>query len=172
MSSSEWQWLVDPGVEPRPDARERLLEAAADPSGPVLLASKVVTPSGELDPGSLPIPETLDPDLDADACERGLLAIRVARPGAVLVRRELGVPGRHGFLAWSASVLRSGPGLLVPLSVAVRHAPAHDELLGMGSLLAGNSLALREKPWFAFHALSLVAGRAKHTFPSKKSSAA
>ncbi len=153
--------MVDPGVEPRPDARDRLLEAADDPSGPVLLASKVVTPGGASDPGSLPIPETLDPDLDADVCSRGLLAIRVARPGAVLVRRDLAPPpsGPRGFLAWSAGVLRHGPGLLVPSSVAVRHSPVRGELLELGLLVAGRSLSAREKPWFAFHLLERAASR-------------
>jgi len=171
-SSSEWLWLVDPGVTPHPDARERLLEAADDPSRPVLLASKVITPSGSLDPGSLPIPETLDPDLDADACSRGLLAIRVARPGAVLVRRDVAPSppsGRRGFLAWSAGVLRRGPGLLVPSSVAVRHMPVHGELREMGLLVAGRSLSLREKPWFLFHLLERLAKRGS---PGKNSSAA
>jgi hypothetical protein len=128
----------------------------------VLLAGKVVTPSGELDPGSLPVPETLDPDLDADACERGLLAIRVARPGAVLVRRDVaGAPPSdpRAFLAWSARVLRSGPGLLVPSSVSVRHGPAVSDRRGLARLLAGNGLALREKPWFAAHLAERTASR-------------
>jgi hypothetical protein len=162
---AEWLWLLDASVEPGPDALERLADVAEDHGplpAPVLLASRVVAPGGETDLASLPVAEVLDPDLGAEACARRLLAVRVVRPGSLLVRRDVaGSPplGGRGFLTWSARVLRSGPGLLVPTSVAVRvpgspqdeRRRARADLLGLAGLVTGDALAAGEKPWFAFH---------------------
>ncbi len=150
-------------MEPTAGTLERLLEVAEDPGplpAPFLLASKVVTPGGTTDPASLPVPEVLDADLVAEACARRLLAIRVVRPGSLLVRREVASPPPGGgFMPWSARVLRQGPGLLVPGSVVLRtpgdarqeRRRERTDVLGLARLVASDALAYREKPWFVFH---------------------
>ena len=149
----EWTWLVDAGVEPAPDALERLLEHAGVFDS-VLLASRVVGPGGRLDPGSLPVPENRDLDLAVAAYERHLVALRVARRSSLLVhRRALVAPAEEGDLAWTAALLRTSPGLLVPDSVVVRTAAprrAPVEARARLRLIASDALDASEKPWFAF----------------------
>ena len=172
----QWRWVVDPGVSPHPDARERLLEAADDPSPPVLLASKVVTPAGSLDPGSLPIPETLDPRIwmptPAPAGFSLFASLGRGRCSCAATSR-LPLRAGAGFFAWSAGVLRRGPGLLVPSSVAVlgTRLPTASCWRWVFSLLVV-SLSVREKPSVScFTSLSVRPGRSTHPL-LKKSSAA
>jgi hypothetical protein len=146
-------------VTPQPEALERLLAAVErlnELPAPVLLASNVVTPGGSPDPGSLPVPEVLDPDLGAAACARRLLSIRVARPGSLLVHRRglerLGLPTAGREVEWTARLIKRGPGLLVPDSIAVRRPPTRrPDLAGLLRLVLSDALERREKPWFCFH---------------------
>jgi hypothetical protein len=164
---ADWFWLVDGSTAPEPTALERLLEAL-EPLGsltpPVLLASKIVTPDGSPDPGSLPIPQILDPDLAVAACERHLLSIRVARRGSLLVHRG-GLPrdGSDRDLEWTARLLRDAHGFLVPQSVAVRTSVRRSEAAPLLRLVLSDALAPREKPWFAGRlaetALAALTGR-------------
>jgi hypothetical protein len=129
-----WRWVVDEGVAPAADALERLHEARALMPGVVLVASRVVLPDGSLDPASAPLPRILDKADAIEAARVGLLAVRAVRPGSMLV--DVGRPaGRalaeaHGpaaILAASAALLAGDRGVLAPLSVAERRAPAQPE---------------------------------------------
>jgi hypothetical protein len=162
----EWLWLLDDSVSPQPRALESLLDALQRVDrlpAPVLLASKVVTPDGSLDPASLPIPQVLDSDLAVTAFELRLLSLRVARRGSLLVHRRglerWGLPDeRPGDIEWTARLLKHEPGLLVPDSVAVRRPAAggtnrqraRAEAAGLLRLVLGDALEPREKPWFAY----------------------
>ena len=151
---------------PEPDALESLLaevEPLDTPDGPVhpvLLAGRVVTGAGALDPGSLPVAEVVRGDLVVAAYDRRLVALRLARRGSLLVHRrafEGALAPTAGTLleddlAWTARLLRHELGLLVPASVVVRAlggAPARPPAASL-RLLTGDALAPRERPWFAF----------------------
>lgn len=166
---TEWIWLLDGSVAPAPEALERLLDApgAVDAlPAPVLLASKVLSPDGSLDPGSVPVPYVSDPDLVVAVFDRRLLPIRLARRGSLLVNRSGferdGLPrtGSVFFgddLVWTARLLKPEPGLLVPASIAVRRPASHRAAerrrrasVGAGlRLLLSDGLGAVEKPWFA-----------------------
>jgi hypothetical protein len=163
----DWIWAVDASVVPEPAALERLL-APLDHLGslptPALLAGRILTPAGELDPDSLPFAETRDPELLVTGFERKLLGVRVARRGSLLIRRSAvercGPPRARrrllrDDLEWTARLLRDEVGVLVPASVAVRRpgtahgkVPALRELASLLELILGDALRLREKPWY------------------------
>ena len=163
--ATDWVWLVDDSVLPTPDALERLL-AAVEPLGtpdgligPILLASKVVTETGALDPGSLPVAEVGRFDLVVAAYERRLVALRLARRGSLLIHRRAFAGASAAApsvldpdLTWTARLLRRELGLLVPGSVVVRIDGAGRAWTPAASfrLLTGDALAPREKPRFAF----------------------
>ena len=169
---AEWLWLLDGSVVPQPRALECLLAELEPPGGglrpPVLLTSRVVRPDGSLHPSSTPVPKGTDPDLAVAAVQRRTISVRVARSGSLLVRGDtLGPrPADGDYSRWSARLLKSEPGLLVPRSVVVRHDDARipRELAGRVALLRGDALARAEKPWFAFRliedAVSAAARRA------------
>ncbi len=141
---------------PEPGALEAFAEALARSEGlgaPVLLAGKVVGPDGSLDPHSQPFPMVRDPDLVAAAFERRLAPVRLARAGSVLVEaqalRARGVLGADP-LAWSAQLLATRLGLLVPTSVAVRPSRTGRPVVGVRAwveLLAGGTLEYRDRAY-------------------------
>lgn len=155
----EWVWLLQAGVIPEPDALQQLVLAAeSPPPSPAIVASRVLTTEGGLDPESLPVPEAHRGDRILGALERGAVPLRVARHGSLLVRSAAISQldsGRllDGDLEWSAKLLRDSPGLLVPASVAVRAkgGPSRraGQLVGMLRLLY--ALEPRERLWFAAH---------------------
>jgi hypothetical protein len=165
---TEWFWLLDSSVTPEPAALESLLGALERVDllpAPLLLASKVVTPEGSLDPFSLPVPQVFDPDVVVAVFDERLLPVRLARRGSLLVNRraleKLGLPrvGSIFFgedLVWSARVLKDKPGLFVPASVAVRR-PMSDRAAAKRRrtsvaetvrLLLSDGLRPGEKTWF------------------------
>lgn len=110
-----WRWVVAPGVTPEPGARAAA-EAARDlVPGVVVVAARVVLPGGVLDPGSAPWPDILDKEHAIATARAGLLAIRAAPPGALLVR-----DGVEPTLRGTAEALTDGRGVLAPQSVARR----------------------------------------------------
>lgn len=126
-----WRLVVDPGVEPAGDVRERLEEARSAAPGAVVLAAKVLLPGGELDLASAPMPRILDKEAAIAAARLGLLAVRAVRPGALLVPPGsplAGAPPR-AVLAVSAALLATGEGHLVPQAVATRVAGGAPEPL-------------------------------------------
>jgi hypothetical protein len=157
----DWVWALDASVTAAADALERLL-AVTRPAA--LLAGKVVTPGGELDPGSLPFARVRDPDSVVAAFEQRLLPIRVARSGSLLVRREVierqgpPRPRRRDDLPWTARLLRGEPGYLVPGSVAVREHERRASAAGLLELALGPGLSARERPWYALRAFDALRG--------------
>jgi hypothetical protein len=160
-----WLWLLDGTAVPRPDALEHLL-GAADPGeglpAPALVASLVVLANGGLDPSAAPWPRIEPAELVIDAYSRGVVAIRTARHGSMLVAREAvldrGLP-RCGYVAdgddleWTGRLLRDSLGLFAPASVAVRESePSRDqtrELKNRTSMLLGAAFDGAEKRWLA-----------------------
>ncbi len=156
-AGAEWLWLLELGARPQPDALERLVEVLERPTPlppPVLLASRIVTPEGELDHGATPVLDKRAIPVLTDAFHHGLIPLRVARSGSLLVNvRALEGRTRHRHdLVWTARLLRSAPGMLVPASVVVRDQPSSSmlDVRGTIALLFSAALAPYEKPWFAF----------------------
>lgn len=115
-----WRLVVADGVVPDPGALEALHAARARVPDAVVLAAKVVLPDGSLDPGSEPWPRILDKDAAIDAAREGLVAVRAAPPGALLVRDAIAPT-----LASTAAALAGrGRGYLVPAAVARRQTPS------------------------------------------------
>lgn len=166
-ADADWLWLLDGSVAPQADALARLLDAHqrfGQLPPPDLLVSKIVRPDGSLDPGSLPVAQVRDPDLAVAAFEQRLLSLRVARRGSLLVRRAAAAalaarwPHLDPFLddlEWTARLLKSRTGLLVPGSLGTRVSGSATrrgvrELPRRVKLLLGDSVELGDKPWFAF----------------------
>lgn len=160
-ASAQWVWLLDGRAVPHPDALAELQRAAAawPDERLVLLSSQLVAADGRPLAAEAPLPQALDPDLAAAAFEHHSYSLRVAGSGSLLVRaetlRDTPPPADQigADLVWSARLLASGVGLLVPQSVATL-SPARGEslrlLAGWGRLLASDALAAHEKPWAAF----------------------
>lgn len=177
-TGAEWLWVLDGHAVPQPDALGALLDASGHPDlpAPVLLASRISLPGGELHPDALPWPEIFEKEISTAACARRLVSLRAARPGSLLIRaaavREHGLPRAdfvsHGeVLEWTARMLRDGNGYLVPASVAVRcdrePRDTRRELRNRFRMLRGDSWGREEKLWFGFllaqDAVRAAAGR-------------
>jgi hypothetical protein len=180
-AGATWVWLRDGTAVPEPDALERLLEQLGRLAGlpePVLLTSKVVDAGGTLVPALAPWVRRDDAALTLEAAGRGLLPLRAARTASLLVRAEVltrvaprraDLPRPAAGLEWTARILRTAPGYLVPASVAVAARPPRgavgaldgDPLLDLraGSrLLAGRAFSAREKLWLGAEVTSRAAG--------------
>jgi len=109
--------VVGPGVVLHRDALDALLAAPAAP----VRAARVIG-------GAEVWPRVLDKAAAIAAAARGLVALRAAPSGALLVARAAvergGLPPHGGsVLAWTARLLRDEPGLLVPGAVAEQAGP-------------------------------------------------
>lgn len=162
---ASWFWLLRAGTAPAPEALERLLGAVALPDGlpaPALLASKVVGGDGELSPASAPVQRAADMAVMIRAARQRLMALRSARYGSLLVRREAvavaGPPRQRrladeGDVEWTARLLRSDVGYLVPESVAVRRGSAGEEPASSSSvreraaMIGGHAWTRDERLW-------------------------
>jgi len=153
-----WVWLLDSGVLPEPNALESLLSAAESSAAAALLVSKVLSADGTLDPLSLPVPEVHRGERVLAALEQHAVALRVARRGSMLIRRDAlqTIDARQVLerdLEWTARLLKREPGLLVPASVVVRaqtqQRMARAQVATTLRLLA--ALEGRERLWFAVH---------------------
>lgn len=162
----DWVWLLDAGVVPGVDALAALLTAREQLPAAVLLASRVETPHGQLDPVSLPVIAVHDPVRVLAALERRAVPLIAARRGSLLIRtgdlarRE--PPSSGALLRWSARLLRSELGVLVPRSLAVRTSSARSR--GAARRLAEDVTALaavdrRDRLWFAAHLAERALGR-------------
>jgi rhamnopyranosyl-N-acetylglucosaminyl-diphospho-decaprenol beta-1,3/1,4-galactofuranosyltransferase len=125
----DWLWLMDDDTIPTTGALEALLSARNRINGlpePIMLASKAVWNDGNWHPMNFvgarlsSYPEFLD------AGVKGLLTFRMATFVSLLVRTDAvhryGLPHKHYFIwsddiEWTARVLRSERGYLVPDSV-------------------------------------------------------
>ncbi len=180
-AGATWAWLRDGTAVPEPDALDRLLEQIGRLAGlpePVLLASKVVDADGALVPALAPWVRRDDATLTLDAAGLGLLPIRAARTASLLVRadvltqvgpRRADLPGSAAGLEWTARILRTAAGYLVPASVAVAAQPPsgavgaldgnpRDDFRAGSRLLAGRAFSPREKLWLAAEVTSRAAG--------------
>lgn len=138
-TSCDWLWVVDAEVLPAPRALEQFLSAAPGAGSlppPVLLAGKVLQPNGQLDFSRAPWPRHSHKHEGLLAVEAGLISIRAARWGSLLVSAhaihrshahgERGATSDGG-IGWTARLLRSEFGYLVPRSEAVTAADARRE---------------------------------------------
>lgn len=105
-----WRWLVAPGAQPRPGAREALEAAAQRRPDALIVSSRVLG-------GPDPWPELFDRDRAIDAARDRLLAVRAVGAGSLLVRGDVPGEPQGADLTWSARVLRAGGGYLAPESV-------------------------------------------------------
>lgn len=160
-----WVWLLDGGAVPEPRALETLLGTGGEDPAIVLLSSRVLGPNGALDPGSLPRHVIYATDISVAAAERGLIQIRAAGSGSVLLSRQavLGL-GRSGpdMLQFSARLLRNPAhaGYLVPRSVAVRRHALAPDLVAQVRGLGGEAWTPRERLREAFRLSRQLAGSA------------
>ncbi len=169
-TGAAWLWLLDGVTVPQPGALaafEDALERLHGLPPPLVLAGKVVDEAGALHPDASPRHEIFEKQLTVDAAERGLVQLRAAPSGSLLVRREafarFGAPRRDLPPSWaafelSARMLQSwdNSGYLVPESVAVRRVaprPAGRRggaLRTRARLLAGSTWTPTERLWEGF----------------------
>lgn len=135
-AGADWIWLLDDDTAARPDCLARLLKVADDPGGlpaPALLASRVEWTDGRPHPMNRPILRTDDIARSVACAELGLAPLRTATFVSLLVARS--TIDRHGYpfagyflwaddIEYTARVLRTDPGYLVPCSVAVHRTQA------------------------------------------------
>jgi len=165
-----WVWLLDGVTVPAPGAlaafataRERL-EGLPDP---LVLAGRVLDVGGGLHPDAAPRHEIFEKQLTVDAIERGLVQLRAAPSGSLLVRGEAferfgaprtDLPPSWAVFAFTARVLQSweDTGYLVPSSLAVRGLPPRPAgrrggaLRTRARLLAGPAWTPTERLWEGF----------------------
>jgi GT2 family glycosyltransferase len=137
---AEWMWLMDDDTVPEPDAPAELLSASArcrtagEPSGPTLLASRVIWRDGSAHPLNFPTLERRRMDLVIAGAQQGLLPMRAATFVSLLVHRraidKYHLPLKHYFL-WSDDieytsrvVLGGERAWFVPSSVALHDTSA------------------------------------------------
>jgi hypothetical protein len=129
-SEAEWLWFLAEGARPRHDALERLVAAIEpeDAAPATVLAGLLVDEHGEALDDRIQAAPRIDSDAAVRLVGQQLLPIRSAGFAHCLVARAAfsrhGLPDvrRFGPFAaqeWTARVLRSEPGYLVPASVVV-----------------------------------------------------
>ena len=162
----DWVWLLDAGVVPEPGAMAALLTARNQLPAAILFASQVVTTQGELDPVSLPVIAVHDPGRILAALERRMVPLVAARRGSLLIRTSDLARAHAGaagaLLRWSARLLQSQLGVLVPASVAVRTIGAQHQGAARRLAEALSALAAvdrRDRLWFAAHLAERALGR-------------
>jgi hypothetical protein len=168
-TTTPWVWLVEDGTAPAFDALATLRAVAAtfdDDSRPVLLASRITNDAGQNHPDAMPQHEVFEKERTLDATLRGLVHLRVAAPGSLLIStdalrqidtpRETKAPGVD-MRAWTARMLRrrEDVGVLVPASTAIRYTPPfsrrqrRQRWAGRAQLLSGDAWSSTEKLWEA-----------------------
>jgi len=159
---ADWMWVLDGSAVPEPGALATLLSAGTTTLSalqPAVLASKVVSGNGLPAPGLLPWLLRSHIEVGMFAFEREAVPIRATPGSSILVARSAasGVAPPHGrapprlaVLGWTARILRSGTGFVVPASAARAVAaelspsgPGHEGAADLGDRLA----LLRAKAW-------------------------
>ena len=166
-TGADWIWLLDGITVPAPGALaafEDGLERLAGLPEPLVLAGRVLTADGTMHPDALPRHELFEKELSVAACARGLVHLRAASSGSVLVRRRVldrfaaprtDLPPSWAIFELTARVLQSwgDPGYLVPDSVAVRRVPprpagrAGGALRTRARLLGSSAWTTTERLW-------------------------
>lgn len=169
-TGAEWIWLLDGVTVPAPDALAAFAGAVERLTGlpePLVLAGRVLDTSGELHPDALPRHEIFEKQLTVEAIERGMVQLRAAPSGSLLLRREAferfgplrtDLPPSWAAFAFTARALQSwdDTGHLVPSSVAVRKVPPRPTgrrggaLRTRARLLAGPTWTPTERLWEGF----------------------
>jgi hypothetical protein len=156
-------WLLQAGTVPAAEALAGLMAVGTDNPKPVLLASKLLDPQGELWLDGTLRHEVFEKDHSVDAAARGFVQLRSASHGSVLVASAAwlrcggprqDIPSALSMFEWSARLLRrwEDRGYLVPASLAVAHgepSPPGD-WWGRLRVLAGSSWTPSEKLWEGF----------------------
>jgi len=155
-------WLLDAdAVIPEPAALAellRVLDAPGDLPAPALLTSRVLGADGVLDPDRAPAQPLLDREVAIAAARRGVVAVRTARWGSLLVAREVFATltgPRSDYapevadLEWTARILRERPGHLVPRSIARRAGDAGGRPVDPRELRDRVRLLRRRDAWIA-----------------------
>jgi hypothetical protein len=158
-----WVWLLDGCTTPAPAALAQLLVVADEIPQPVLLVSKVLDRQGRLVCDQSLRHEVFEKERTVAAVGRGLVHLRSAGHGSVLVARSalrrIGMPRADldpslDMLEWSARLLRSweDSGYLVTASVAIRETrpEVRSQWWARARLLSGGAWAPSEKLWEAF----------------------
>lgn len=169
-AGADWLWLLDGVTVPEPGALTAFAVALDGLTGlpePLVLTSKVLDTTGALHPDAIPRHEIFEREYTVAAAERGLVQLRAAPSGSLLVRREaferFGALRTDLSLSWqafefTARVLRSreDTGYLVPSSVAVRGVPPRSAGRRGGAIRARAGLLgdpvwkPRERMWEGF----------------------
>jgi dTDP-4-dehydrorhamnose reductase len=164
---ADWLWLLEGDARPQPGALAALLaplDDLGDLPAPSLMASRVTAPDGTTHPRSAPWIPLLDRVVVIAAAQRGLVSLRLARWGSLLVPRatlDRHGPPRADFaggaddLEWTARVLREAHGYLAPRSVVTRPAPSGPALTLREArdrvrMVRGPRWVAQEPVWFAF----------------------
>jgi hypothetical protein len=173
-SGSDWLWLLDGSVVPRPGALAALLDGAArarDLEQPAVLTGVVLDARGEVDESWPLWYRRNQVDLAMAASGRRLLPVRAAA-GSVLVRRTAALAERPpasldaaAVLEWTARILRSGSGYLVPESEAdavpgVRDPAARPRTAAR--LLFGGALVGPDRLRYGFELAERARARSEH----------
>jgi hypothetical protein len=152
---ADWIWVLDGSAQPRPGALDRLLDGLARVDGlpaASLLTGVVVTADGRVDPNRTPWYRRFQIDVALTSADSALAPVR-GSTGPVLVHRAAAAahPPRRGapiapgaVLEWTAHVLRSRTGYLVPESESLAVATHPDPLRTPATaarLLAGRALS-------------------------------
>jgi hypothetical protein len=158
-----WVWLLDGRTTPAPAALAQLLLVADEIPEPVLLVSKLLDRQGRLVCDESLRHEVFEKERTVAAIGRGLVHLRTAPHGSVLVARSalrrIGMPRADldpglDMLEWSARLLRrwEDSGYLVPASVAIRETgpEVRSQWWARARLLKGDAWAPTEKLWEAF----------------------
>jgi hypothetical protein len=174
-SDADWLWFLAEGARPREDALERLLAAIEpeDAAPATVLAGMLVDDHGDMLDDSLQPAPRID-SAEAVRCVRQrLLPLRSAGFGHCLIARATlsrhGLPNvrRYGPFApeeWTARVLRSEPGYLVPASIVAvpdrgdppANLPAAIRMLPTGAWTRGEAA---QAVWRALRSEPRAAGR-------------
>lgn len=178
---ADWVWLMDDDTIPEAGALAALMRRTThvDPLGrpPSLLSSRVVWTDGRLHPMNRPGFERTRLELVVDGAVHRMMPLRATTFVSLLVARraidEHGLP-LAGYFIWSddieytARILRSGAGYVIPESVVVhKTARAHTAVTSVGArfyfhvrntiyMLRGPAWTAAEKPSLLFGLLVSV----------------
>lgn len=145
-TDAEWTWLLSGPIAPQDGALEAFraaLVALDDLPAPLVLAGRVLDAHGALHLDAAPRHEIFEKQLSVEAAARGLVQLRAAPAGSLLIRRaaferftwpRADLPPRWAVFDFTARVLRAreDTGYLVPASTALRDAPPRGGGRGRG----------------------------------------
>jgi hypothetical protein len=132
QTGADWLWVLDGTATPRSEALQALVDAVGRAGGlppPALLASTVLDAEGRVADGRAALFRRAPTEPVMAAAGHRLLPVRAAS-GPILIRRDAvleergprpRLPPAGALLEWTARVLRTREGYLVPHSECVEH---------------------------------------------------